>query len=437
MSHGFLFFLHAWLLWATARFWDGPTALRGLGLGAIVGLIALTRVPEVVAALVPVLWGVHHRETLAARVRFVGRHWWYAPVAATGFLLVFSLQIAYWYYVSGQLIFNPYQGEGFNFLKPRVLQAFFKFDNGWLIYTPIMVFAVAGLFLLRRYRKGLLPALLAFVVLQVWIHYSYYVYSYFPGMGQRPMVETYPYLAFPLAACFAVLLSKQKWRWVPLSAIVVFGALNLFQTWQSAKGIIWTERHNAAFYFETFGRLRPTPNSLRAYHTNERQPDKLDLSLPDTLTRGSFETDTFKEVRVDDYSRSGRYAYHATQEYQTLVEYFPLDDISGGGYLEAGIHGYLAPGKWPGNRDQLCALILEIHDDQGKVARYRRAPISVFVGNRDGNIWTMGTPGAWGEASYLAKLPSRSGKGWFIKMYLQNTHGQDIYLDDFYLNHYQ
>ena len=437
MSHGFLFFLHAWLLRATARFWDGPTGWRAAGLGAVVGLIALTRVPEAVAALVPVLWGVHDGKTLRARISFVRGHWWMAPVALVAFVAVFSLQMAYWYYVSGQLLFDPYQGEGFDFLKPRVWQAFFKFDNGWLIYTPIMAFALAGLFLLRRYRRGLLLAIAAFVLPHVWVHYSYYVYSYFPGLGQRPMVDTYPYLALPLAACFAVLLSKPRWRWVPVAAIGVFGALNLFQTWQSAQGIIWTERHNKAFYLESFGRLRPTQNGLRAYHTGEVQPDKYDHSLQDVVAELSFEEEAFAEVRSEGYARSGRYAYFSTQEFQTLAERVPLDAFAGGSYLEVGIHGFLAPGNWPGNRDQLGTIVLEIYDDEDRRRRYRRAPISVFLGNQDGNIWTLGTPGVWGRASFMAKLPGGTGPGWYAKAYLHNPYGQEVYLDDFFLHYYE
>lgn len=437
MSHGFLFFLHVWLIHGTVRFWEKPGSLKALLLGVIVGLIALTRVPEIVVALVPVVWGVHNRETGRERINFILTNIKLALPAIAGFAAVFSLQISYWYYVSGQLIFNPYQGEGFDFLKPRILKAFFAFDNGWLIYTPIMVFALAGIFVLRRYAKGWLFPILVFVVLQCWIHYSYYVYNYFPGMGQRPMVETYPYLAFPFAACVSALLLTKRWKWVPITALVLLGALNLFQTWQSREGYIWTERHNKAFYLASFGKLSNSMNALRAYHTRSLQPNESNITLQDTLVEDSFESvDVYGKHVEEGHSRTGRLAYHSTQEFQNLAERLTLPEGSEGGYLKIGIHGYMAEGTPYPNRDGLATLVTEILDETGEIQFSRRAPISVFIGNNDGNIWNIGQYGTWAEASYYVHLPNRLPPNWAAKIYLHNWPKQDIWLDDFSVSLY-
>ncbi|OAV45345.1 glycosyltransferase family 39 protein [Lewinella sp. 4G2] len=438
MSHGFLFFLHTWLLYATVKFWDKPSLWRASLLGVIVGLIALTRVPEIVAALVPVVWGVSSWETAKKRLDFILKNVKLAIPAIIGFGTVFSLQIAYWYYVSGHFIFNPYQGEGFNFLKPRVWQAFFAFDNGWLIYTPIMAFALVGLFYLRRYAKGWLLPILSFVVLQCWIHYSYYVYNYFPSLGQRPMVETYPYLAFPLAAAFAVLLGSRRWKWVPVTALVLFGALNLFQTWQSREGYIWSERHNQAFYFASFGKLSNSMNGLRAYHTNSLQPNESKLRLIQRVDSTSFENrNELGDLVSDYYARTGDYAYHSPSEFFNLTERLPLSGDMAGDYFRVGLHGYLENKFAYPNRDNLCTLVAEVRDGNDELLFSRRVPISVFVGNEDGNIWNTGQPQVWGEASFYVHLPRTIDPGTYLKTYIHNWPKQEIWLDDYSLEHYR
>ncbi|NJC27466.1 hypothetical protein [Neolewinella antarctica] len=432
MSHGFLFFLHTWLLHATVRFWESPKATRALLLGAVVGLIALTRVPEIVVALVPVVWGVYDGKTLIGRLDFIKQNFLLLAPAVVGFGLVFSLQIAYWYYVSGQLIFNPYEGEGFDFLKPRIWQAFFYFNNGWLIYTPIMFFALGGLFVLGRYAKGWLLPILVFTVLNTWIHYSYYVYSYFPGLGQRPMVDAYPYLAFGLAAGFAGLSGSKRWKWLPVVATVLFAALNIFQTWQSREGYIWTERHNRAFYVASFGKLSNSINALRAYHTNSLQPDEGKLVLIDTLASDDFEdVARYGPTVSKDHSLSGQFAYHDPQEFQNLSEHLPLPASAAGEYLKVGVQGYLAEGTPYPNRDALLTLVAEIYDENGSKQFTRRIPISAFIGNEDGNIWSLGKQGVWGEAAFYVHLPGSLREGWYAKTFLHNWPQQDVWVDDY------
>ncbi len=439
MSHGFLFFQHCLLIWLTVRFYDRPSWLRALGVGAAVGLITLTRVPEIVSVLVALLWGVAGMATLKERFRFFTKNYPYLLLAGLGFLLVFSLQFAYWYYVSGHLIFNPYQGEGFNLLKPRFWRALFDFKNGWLIYTPIMAFSLAGLFLLPRHARGIVLPLLAFLALHVWVHYSYYVFSYFPGLGQRPMVETYPLLSFGLAAAFSALLSSNYFRWVPWAALLLFGALNLFQTWQSREGIIWSERNNAAYYWATFGTMKTDTNTLRAYDTNTLQPEEEDIELVDTLASENFDAGTrFNDsllTRVRFHSDSS--SLLAPQEYVELTDFIPLDESDRGRWLKAGIWGFMEEADRMYNRDYVARLVITIYDAEGKERRDGRIPIAAHIGNDSGNIWMAGYPNQWGIASFYQQMPNDVAAGWSVRILIVNGARQKIYLDDFSLARYR
>lgn len=439
MSHGFLFFQHSLLIYLTVQFFKKSSIGLAFAIGATVGLIALTRVPEIVVALVPLLWGVVSWTSFLERIQFFIKNYIYVIAAALGLAIVFSLQVSYWYYVSGHLVFNPYEGETFNFLQPKYFKGFFHFKNGWLLYTPIMTLAIFGFFVLRRYAKAVFWPVLGFVFLQAHIHYSYYAWTFFPGLGQRPMVETYPLLSFALAAAFAFFLEKKKSTWVPLTAVVLFAMLNLFQTWQMREGVIWSERHNAAFYWETFGTMKSTINSLRAYDTKELQPDSTKLERIAVLFTESFEDTTrIEKNRLSDADqRSGDYSYFAPDQYYTLLENYALKDVSPGDWLKLSIDAYMDQSNQIYNRDGAMNLIILFHDGAGKRRKERNIKPSTYPGNTSYSIWTAGIPNTWGTASFYTKVPNNAQADWTIKVLFTNPYGQLLYLDDFKLEQFK
>lgn len=436
MAHGFLFFDYCVLIYLTVHFYKSPNIWKALGIGAMVGLIALTRVPEVISVLVPLLWGIFSWQSLKDRVAFFVKNYNFLLLAAIGFLAVFSIQIAYWYYVSGHLFFNPYQGEGFNFLRPNIHKGWLHYANGWLIYTPIMAFSLLGWLFLRKYHPDSQLAIFAFVGLHSFIHYSYYAWTYFPGLGQRPMVETYPLLAFGLAACFLFFTEKKWLRWLPIVLLGFFTWLNLFQTWQMKKGLIWTERGNKAFYWETFGKIKPTLNSVRAYDTRMFQPDTAKLELVETLVEEGFEDSTRFSVNTE-FVHTGRFSFYEIQEYSYLIEDLPLQDVKPGDWLRIGIYAYMKGHDRFWDRDLCEILILEIYDEEGVKQSGASIKISGHIHNTDHSIWTTGTIDKYGEASFFIRVPRKAKPSWTIKAYINNPHGQKLYLDDLRMEHFR
>lgn len=437
MAHGFLFFDYCLLIYLSDRFYERPGIWKALGIGAVVGLIALTRVPEVISLLVPLLWGIGKWNDVKERFRFFTQHYYFLIMAAVGLGVVFLPQIIYWHYVSGHWIFNPYQGEGFNFWRPRIHKGWFDFANGWLIYTPIMGLSLIGLFWLRKYTARPLLATLAFVLLHVYIHYSYYVWTYFPGLGQRPMVETYPLLSFGLAAFFAFCYEKKGIKWLPLSAIVVFGALNLFQTWQMREGIIWTERGNHAFYWETFGRLHPTLNSLRSYDTKSFQPDSSDIRLVENVLTEGFE-DSLRYTVSPDLKYQGDFSLFPAKDTIWLRKGVGLsEEAKKASWLGIGIQAYMREADKIWNRDLCMRLVVWLRDENGRVRKESYIVPSAHIGNKDYSIWTTGEVNRWGKASFFVRIPAALRKNGTFDIFLVNTHAQELYLDELKIKAYE
>ena len=434
MSHAFLFFAHCLLIYLTVRFYDSPGKRRALSIGLVVGLITLTRVPEIICVVVPLLWGVYNKGALDKRMQFLMVNPSLILVSALGTLVVFSLQITYWYYVSGELFFDPYQGEGIDLLNPKLHKGWFAYSNGWLIYTPIMVFSLVGLMFMRGKSKETLVPILAFVIPHAYIHYSYYAWTYFPGLGQRPMVETYPLLIFGLGAFF-VMCAKSRWTsWAPIVLIVSFTALNVFQTWQSNEGIIWTERGNRAFYWATFGKTSSSLKSFRAYDTSANQPNEEDVEYVTTLFFDDFES-------LEGQERSG-HAFSGTasllsKSYDSeWYEEFNLTQVEGRDWLRISIMAYFAPEQIPDHRDHCTQFVIELYDANGQRRRYRSMAITSHLGNQEGSIWTKGEPGIWDEAMFYFRLPGDL-RGWKLKAFLRNTHGQEVNVDDVRIDRYR
>ena len=202
MTHNNVFTLYALLLLMTHRFYVRASWPKALLIGACVGLMALTRPTEIIAALIPLLWGLElgRKGALKERLTFFGTHWQKLVAAAVITLLIGSIQLFYWKYVSGDWLVYSYQDQGFDWLRPHLNDGLFSYKAGWLIYTPLMVFGLIGFWPLLRQKSSLFPALFLHAMLFIYVAFSWSVWWYGGSLGQRTMVQEYAVLAFPLAA---------------------------------------------------------------------------------------------------------------------------------------------------------------------------------------------------------------------------------------------
>lgn len=434
MAHSILFFLHSLLIWCTVRLYEKPGKWIALGLGGTIGMITITRVPEIICALVPLLWGVYNRRTIVSRVQFIGQHWKLLLTAIVGFAVVASLQVSYWYYVSGKLFFNPYAGEALNLAKSHFIDGWFHFRNGWLIYTPVMAFSLLGWFFMRKYAPQALVPTVLFVLINAYVHYSWYAWTYFPGFGSRPMVECYPLLSFALASFFFACTQKKMTKWLPVTILVLFAGLNLFQTWQQLEGIMYSEGGKKAFYLASFGKTKHTPESLRSYDSGERQPDTNDLVLVKMLVTESFE-DSMQVQRSDSIRKSGVYSVYDPNEFP-FGQNLPMGEVRPGDWVKVGVSGFILPEDLIQDRDKSAALVFQLMDEKGEIQKWTSIAISRYLGNPTYSFWSAGAANVWGEASFYIQIPRSVTSEWRMNAGVWNPNHQRIFLDDFYVGHY-
>ncbi len=444
MSHPFLFFLYALMLLGIVRFYEKPSAKGAIWVGASAGAIALTRSPEVICVLIPLLWGINTWADIPRRFRLIGMHFGKVALAVLAFLLMLAPQAIYWKFVSGQWWYNGYQGEHFDWANPHILDGLFHYRNGWLIYTPVMAFSLLGIFWLRKHATDARLAILCFLPLHWYIIYSWWCWNYINGFGSRPMVEILPLLAFPLAAITE--FARQK-RWSSILGIALlafFSWLNIFQTWQVSKGLLLSEATNRAYYKAIFGRTKGDNNTVVAYSSGELQPDvvrsgwkkwlhgdKDSLIKVQSLATNDME-DSTKALFTRELKQSGSFSFRCDDEFSPIC-YLELPDsiaINAGDYLKISVSTYVKANEMTYKHEKQALLALHVFDGKDKTILASQLAASSTNHNETGSFWFTGKPDTWGESSYFVRVPQKLNPTDRIKTYMWNPARQRIYVDD-------
>ena len=319
MPHAYIFSAYAFILWQTIEWHTNHKRKHIIMLAIAIGLITLTRPTEIISLLIPLLWDVYSKDSFKRKINLLLLYKWQILQFIITIIAIGSLQIIYWYIYSGKFIFYSYinPGEGFEFLSPYILKVLFSFRKGWLIYTPIMIFAIIGFRHLYIKNKGIFWPIFLFFLINLYIVSSWSCWWYAQSMGQRALVQSYALLAIPLGYFLRYIARKSTAVKAIISIIIVsFVGLNLFQSWQLKQGIISGDRMTSAFYFSSFGKThfeQENQNLLLVYRSfdgKELIPNINELKHS-TLNINDFETidDTKKDYYSTLHAKSGKYSF--------------------------------------------------------------------------------------------------------------------------------
>ena len=253
MSHVYNFALISAFLYYSILWTENGTLIRTIKLGLIAGMIVLIRPVNIIVILFPVLIGINGFSDFTSRLR----NGWKAIIwfALAAFLVVLP-QLIYWKIQTGHFLFNSYMESGkFYFLRPQIINGLFSYRKGWLLYTPIMFFAIAGLFMLKQFAKELkFPVILVFLI-NIYVIYSWWCWWYGGSFGSRPMIDMYGILALPMAAFFEWTRSKKIWiKGTAAILLVGFIFLNQFQMSQYRTSLLHWDSMTKEAYWGIFGK---------------------------------------------------------------------------------------------------------------------------------------------------------------------------------------
>jgi len=257
MSHSYNFFLFVLMIYHTLKWHDNQKFKTAIYIGVISGLITIVRPSNVIILLIPLLYGIWNKETFIQKIEIVKQKWFHLLIIVALTILIFSPQMFYWKYITGDYWYYSYGSEGFFFLKPKIFKGLFSFRKGWLLYTPIMIFALVGIPIMFRQLKSFFLPITLFFLLNIYIVFSWWCWWYGGSFGMRSLIESYAVLSIPLALFIKNIFQKRKL--IKTSAIIfllILTSLNVFQTLQYRRTIIHWDSMTKEAYFSTFGKLK-------------------------------------------------------------------------------------------------------------------------------------------------------------------------------------
>lgn len=263
MSHAYGFVLFSIMFWYLIQWHQHPNRKNTILLGAIFGFVVLIRPSNMVAILMIGLWNVYSWESAGTKIMFFIKQYKMVLLMMLAFFIMWTPQFIYWKYVVGQWIFFSYPGESFYFLNPHIIDSLFSFRKGWFIYTPIMALSILGIIWLRRYHlKQMSVAITVYLVFNIWILSSWWCWWWGGSLGNRAMIESYAFLAFPLGAFvqYAYTHKKKLVKVSLLSLFLLFGVYGIFQNQKYYHHSIHYDSMNKNVFFYNFWNLKPKPD---------------------------------------------------------------------------------------------------------------------------------------------------------------------------------
>jgi hypothetical protein len=439
MAHVVLFFLYALLVFLTIRLYRRPSAATFATLGLAAGVITLIRPTDIICLLIPLLYGVSNRRAFSQRIQFIRSNGRGILVAALLFILPMIPQMIYWKTLSGSFIYYSYGSQTFDWRHPHIIDGLFSGFNGWLAYSPAMVFAVLGLFLYRSV-KDWNWCLWTLFPLYAYIIYSWYCWYYINGLGSRPMIHLYALMAIPLAAFLVFMEKRHALVRICFGLVLLFFiTLNLNFTVQQAKGILMSEQSNWTYNMRMLFRGYTDYNDLVCYDTGDPQPDSAKLTRLATLATMDFEQPASDHYIADPSGRS-KYVYAMrADDYlpATLDVIYSKQKFGDAKWIKCG--GRFKYFECIGYRHALCLSINRGSDNL--LNRYVTIDNKIAVPYH--NVAKVGSPIAncqtdiWGSVFFFTKIPAGIRDGDVIKCFPWNLPHKDILVDDLAIEIYK
>jgi hypothetical protein len=192
---------------------------RAAASGALAGLASLMRWQDALLLAIPVFESI--RATLPWRTRVLA-----VVAAGAAWMVVFTPQMLVWHSLYGHWLTMPQGGSFMQWTAAHPFAVLFD-KHGWFSWTPIVVVAIAGLFLFcRRHAHAALP--ISFVVLSAW-YVNSAVADWWAGeaFGARRFLSLFPLLVLGLAVWLDA--GRTAWRAAFVCMLVALNWLLLLQ----------------------------------------------------------------------------------------------------------------------------------------------------------------------------------------------------------------
>lgn len=247
MSHIYSFFLIGLFCWCTLRTIKGPKWHEVFLFVLSGSLLVLIRQLNVVVFLFPIYMAHVSPGGLPGAWRNLVRNRFLLIAAVAVALVPWVLQGIYWHHITGAWYANgyAYKGEYFHWDKMVPGMVLFSPRNGWFVYSPIFLAAMAAL-LVHAWRNTRPARIVLLILALVVVIYSAWWCWWLGGaFGFRGMVDLYALLAIPMAWFFGSVLRRRLALRIFIALVLValvrlnFGLIEHYDHWLYSERAEW------------------------------------------------------------------------------------------------------------------------------------------------------------------------------------------------------
>jgi hypothetical protein len=274
MPHGYLFTLFVLVVYYTQEWYKKLRRGYLFLLAFLLGYISLIRPTDCIVVLVPLCYGIRSGADIRLRLRLLWDQRINLVLASLVFILPWLPQLLYWKIYSGNLWFYSYGDEGFYFKDPQVLNVLFSYRKGWLIYTPVMVFALAGFLVMRKKCVDHFWSILIVFPVTLYLVSAWWCWWWGGCFGMRALIQYYALLALPMAAFYDRVMHG-LWRKVTLIiTVALLVTYNIHQTNKYKNCVLhWDSMTREAFWKSFFIEHFSSAEEAAAYEKLLVAPD--------------------------------------------------------------------------------------------------------------------------------------------------------------------
>jgi hypothetical protein len=227
--HGILFFLISFFLFHVIKWQHTLLKKHFLSFMLAAGFICLVRPTECLVFVFPLLLGLKDRGSFKTKLRALLSLKWFLVIGIGLFALPILPQLIYWKQHTGTFLFFSYgNSEGFFWSDPKIINVFFSFKKGWLVYSPIMIFSLIGFVRMYLKNKELFYPVLIYVLLNSYLICSWWDWAYGGSFGMRAFIHCYAILIIPFAYFVQGIISLYKKSVIKTTVVYAFSVLGLF-----------------------------------------------------------------------------------------------------------------------------------------------------------------------------------------------------------------
>jgi hypothetical protein len=311
-----LFSLFAMVVFLTATWHEQQKQTYAVSLALGLGIIILLQPTGMFSLLIPVLWGVHDKTSWKSKILLVKNNYRHVLIFICCLVVLVLPPVLFWKISPGEISFLSFKLPGvFISFSSFLWNDLFSFDHGWLIYTPLMVFAFIGFYFFADKNRPIFYPVFLFCILDLFLESSWSKLGITPVFGQVAFIPIYALLVFPIASLIGFIQTGRIFSRVALSVVTaILILLNIFQTLQFNNGIILHSGMTADNYGQVFGRTGVT--EIEKLQMAGTEPDaSLVLKDENRFTKITLASYNFEDTNVpyrykleSEFVKTGKWA---------------------------------------------------------------------------------------------------------------------------------